>query len=242
MRKRAMEFRPSTLQERRRFYERVFSIEKVKRWFFRNGMKLPQLCAVDAGTETGIIINKKLKGQMLYFPFKNLIRKIKQYIPEDIYYDRSEYEDPDRVLKELKFNKFISQELVFDIDSDNIVCDCHNQESKVCNFCLNQTFIWAKKMKKELGKEFKKIRIVYSGRGFHVHVLDRRAFLFSINERKSLNKKFAEYPIDPWVSGGHINLIRMPYSLNGLVSRKVIPIKNSLIFNKKETYPKFLFS
>lgn len=237
-----MEFGPSALEERRRFYEREFSIKKVKRWFFRNEMKLPQLCAVDAGTETGVIINKKLKGQMLYFPFKNLIRKIKKYVPEDVYYDRSEYENPDRVLKELKFNKFISQELVFDIDSDNIVCDCHDQESKVCNFCLNQTFFWARKMKKELEKEFKKIRIVYSGRGFHVHVLDRKAFLLSINERKNLNKKFAKYPIDPWVSRGYISLIRMPYSLNGLVSRKVIPIKNSLIFNKKETYPKFLFS
>jgi len=232
------EFRASSLQERKEFYEKEFNIEKVKKWFFDNGMQLSQLCALDAGSETGIIIDKKLKGEMLYFPFSELKKKIKKYIPEDLYYDRNIYENPNAILRTLQFDKFLLQELVFDIDADNIICDC--EKAELCDPCITKTFRWAKKMKKELEKDFDDVKLVYSGRGFHVHILDKRAFKLSVNERIKLNKKFSDYPIDPWVSKGHIRLIRMPYSLNGLVSRKVIPIENNLKFNKKISYPRFL--
>ncbi len=233
------EFRSATLAERGEFYEKEFDINKIKKWFYSNGLRLPQLCAIDAGTETGIIIDKKLKGQMLYFLFKELKQKIRQYIPEDVYYDRNVYKNPEKILGSFKFNNYIEQELVFDIDSDNIKCRCLKGES-LCDSCIEEAFRWAGKMKKELEKNFSKARIVYSGRGFHVHVLDRKAALLSTSARDKLNKGFANYPIDPWVSRGYIRLIRMPYSLNGLVSRKVMPIGNNLRFNKKKSYPKFL--
>lgn len=238
MKKRVVKFRPSSLEERKKFYEKEFNIEKVKEWFYKNRMKLPQLCAIDAGSETGIIIDKKLKGQMLYFPFKELKEKIKKYIPEDLYYDRNIYENPNTILRNFKFNKFLSQELAFDIDADNIICNCGKAE--LCDSCVMKALKQSIRMKKELEKDFDDVKLVYSGRGFHVHVLDGRAFKLSVNERIKLNKKFSDYPIDQWVSRGDIRLIRMPYSLNGLVSRKVIPIENSLGFNKKISYPRFL--
>lgn len=55
MKKRAFPFRSSTLTERKEFYEKEFSIEKAKEWFRKNKMPLPQLCAIDSGTETRII-------------------------------------------------------------------------------------------------------------------------------------------------------------------------------------------
>mgnify|MGYP001591686980 FL=1 len=231
--------KPASLAEREKFYEEEFDLEKVKKWFYSNGAKLPQLCSVDAGTETGIIIDKKLKGRMLYFPLNELKIKIKQYIPEDVYYDRNVYENPSKALRNLKFDNFIKQELAFDIDADNIKCKCP-KGTKLCDNCIKSAFSWAKRMKKELEKDFRKVRIVYSGRGFHVHIFDKKAFLLNLKQRDVLNKKFAHYPIDPWVSRGHIRLIRMPYSLNGLVSRKVIPLKNNLRFYKELSYPKFL--
>ncbi len=237
--KKELEFRPASLEERREFYENEFNLKEVKEWFKKNEIKLPQLCAVDAGTETGIIVNKKLREKMLYFPFKNLMRKIKEYIPEDVYYSRNFYSNPDKVLRTLRFLKWKKQELVFDIDSDNIVCVC-KKGAKVCDFCVNETFIWAKKMKKELEMKFKKVIMVYSGRGFHLHILDGGAFSLTFNERKRLTRKFSKYPIDPWVSRGYIDLIRMPYSLNGLVSRKVIPLNRNSKFEKIKSHPRFL--
>jgi len=236
--KKRFEFRASSLDERREFYEKEFDINKVKRWFYGNGLSLPQLCALDAGTETGIILDKKLKGKMFYFNFKDLKRKIKKYVPEDLYYDRNIYENPHRILNSLKFNNWKKQELAFDIDADNIKCKCHKRE-KLCDSCIKRAFGLAKKMKARLKEKFRNIKIVYSGRGFHLHILDKKAFLLSIKEREELNKKFSRFPIDSWVSRGYIRLIRMPYSLNGLISRKVIPIKISR-FNKKQAYPLFL--
>lgn len=237
--KKRVEFRYSTLMERKEFYEHEFNLDEVKGWFKKNGMKFPQLCAVDAGTETGIIFNKKLRGKMLYFSFKDLMKKIEEYIPEDIYYSRNFYSDPNKALKTLRFHKWEKQELVFDIDSDNVICVCKDGV-KVCDFCIDETFTWAKEMKKELGTKFEKVVMVYSGRGFHLHVLDEIAFSLTLNERKRLTKKFSKYPIDPWVSRGYIDLIRMPYSLNGLVSRKVIPLNRNLRFDKIKSYPRFL--
>lgn len=223
-------FRPATLAERRAFYEKEFSIRKLKAYF--KG-KPPQLCALDAGTETGIIINKKLKGFMLYCKFENLMEKIRQYVPEDVYYDRNRYGDPEEALRTLKFNQWMTQELVFDVDTDNIRCTCR----KVCDTCLTNAYREALKLNGELHKKFQHTKILYSGRGFHIHVLDKSAYKLSIPEREQLNKRFGKFPIDPWVSRGYIRLIRMPYSLNALVSRTVVPIRKK---PGNETVPKFL--
>lgn len=233
-------FRPSTLSERQEFYEKEFSIKKSKVWFKKNKIPLPQICALDPGTETGTTKNKKLEGYMLYFPFRELRKQIKEYIPEDLYYDRSTYKDPEKFLKNIKSHPFEKQELVFDVDSDNIPCT-HSKEKQVCDICLKKAFSYAKKLKADLNKTYKKIALVYSGRGFHLHVLDKEAYNLTFEERQALNEKFKKYPFDPWVTRGKtmIRLMRMPYSLNSLVSRKVTPIEDNR-FLKSETIPRFL--
>src|SRR3989344_8108442 len=109
-----MEYRPSTLKERKSFYEHEFSIKKVKSFF--KGRKLPQVCALDAGSDTGIILNKKLNGVMFYFLFSDLRKKIKKYIPEDLYYDRNTYRNPNKFLDNLNSRDYLKQELIFDVD------------------------------------------------------------------------------------------------------------------------------
>lgn len=230
------DFRISTIEERKKFYEKEFDLKKVKRWF--KGRKLPQLCAIDAGTDSGILINRKYKGKIFYFRFKDLKKEIKKYVPEDVYYDRNHYKNPDKILETLKFNNFEKQELAFDIDANNIRCKRHNKKI-ACPICINKAFNWAKRLKRELEKDYKNVILVFSGRGFHVHVLDEKASLLSIKERDALNKRFKDYPIDSWVSRGYIRLIRMPYTLNGLVSRITTPLKNEK-FNLKNTIPKFM--
>ncbi|MBU2590029.1 MAG: hypothetical protein KKA65_00245 [Nanoarchaeota archaeon] len=231
-----IKYKAATLDERKEYYEKEFSITKAKQWFKKNNMNLPQLCALDAGSDTGIILNKKWKDKMFYFEFKDLKKKIQKYNPEDIYYDRNVYDNPKKVLDTLKFDKRIKQELTFDIDADNIKC---SYSKPVCDKCLSKAYDFAINMKKELKKSgFKKIRLVYSGRGFHLHILDKKAYFLSIKERDLLNKRFNKYPIDPWVSKGNIRLIRLPYSMNGLVSRIATPVEK--IYKKEKTIPKFL--
>lgn len=232
------DFRDSTLDERKEFYEKEFSIAKVKKWFKKNKISIPQICALDAGTDTGIILKKEWKGKMFYFPFRELKKQIKKYVPEDIYYDRNVYEKPNKVLKNLDFSGRIKQELVFDIDADNIDCNC--KKDRVCNVCLRKAYSNALKMKKLLQKKFKKIKIVYSGKGFHLHALDEKAWQMKDSQRQELNKELKRFPIDEWVSAGHIRLIRMPYSLNSLVSRIVTPLSRDGKINWEETIPDFM--
>jgi len=232
-----MEYRVSTLAERKEFYEKEFSLKKVESWF--RGRELPQLCAVDAGDDSGVIVDKKYAGSMFYFQFSELREKIKKYVPEDVYYDRNKYADPKKILRTLEFKEYLSQEFAFDIDADNIKRD-HPKSQLVCDKCVDKTYRYAVRMKRELNKDFRKTRLVYSGRGFHVHILDEKSFKMNIKEREALNRRFSKYPIDPWVSRGYIRLIRMPYSLNGLVSRVVTPVNVKKGFRKESTYPSFL--
>lgn len=217
-------FVPSSLEQRKKFYEKEFDLEKVKNWFRKNKIEFPQICALDAGSDTGIIKDKKLEGYILYFKFSELKKKIEKYVPEDIYYDRNLYTNPKKVLKTLDFSDWKRQELVFDIDADNI--KCHHGKKPVCKKCLRKALQFTIKLKNELEKlDYKKLRIVYSGRGYHIHSFDKKTFVMDIEERKRFVKRFKKFAIDPWVSLGYTNLIRMPFTLNGLVSRKVIPLK-----------------
>ncbi len=234
--------RPSTLSERATFYKNEFSLLKLKKWL---GNNVPQLCAIDAGSDTKIIKNKRFKGINFYFPFSELKDKIKKYVPEDVYYDRNIYIDAEKRLShlsditDLSDPNILGQQLAFDIDADNIPCS-HPRNQDVCHICLGKAYDAATKMKKELKKKFERVILVYSGRGFHLHINDKSAYYLTPKQRHLLNKKFSKFPIDPWVSGGPKCLIRLPFSLNSLVSRVVTPISNKTKFTEKTGIPKFL--
>src|SRR5436190_13354229 len=77
----------------------------------------------------------------------------------------------------------------------------------------------------ELARRWSRLRIVFSGRGFHVHVFDADAFRLSRKERGGIAASLARrYAIDEWVTSGEMRLIRLPFSLHGMVSRIVIPV------------------
>jgi DNA primase catalytic subunit len=235
--KAAEDYRPSTLAERREYYLREFPLKKAMSWF--KGRPLPQLAAVDAGTETGIIADERYRNKLLYFPLKDLRGKLRKYAPEDVYYDRNIYADPKRILETFDFKDCVCQELAFDIDADNIPCPRH-PPGQVCGICIGKAYKWALKMRAKLDKDFRGLYIVYSGRGFHVHVTDEKAYSLGVREREMLNRRFRDYPIDPWVSRGYISLIRLPYTLNGIVSRIAAPIGPKKGFIAERTRPRFL--
>jgi DNA primase catalytic subunit len=80
-----------------------------------------------------------------------------------------------------------------------------------------------------LEKDFSCLRVVYSGRGFHIHVLDEETFGWSGKKRREIarNVKKQGFAIDEWVTVGEMRLIRLPYSLHGMVSRVVLPLEKS---------------
>jgi DNA primase catalytic subunit len=80
-----------------------------------------------------------------------------------------------------------------------------------------------------LEKDYSKMRIVYSGRGFHIHVFDEKAYGLKEKERReiALDVKKKGFAIDEWVTVGEMRLIRLPFSLHGLVSRIALPLEKS---------------
>ncbi|MCL4429416.1 MAG: hypothetical protein M1167_01570 [Chloroflexi bacterium] len=58
-------------------------------------------------------------------------------------------------------------------------------------------------------------------------MFDQDACKLTSQERLGLAQevKQAGFHIDEWVTSGEYRLIRLPYSLNGLVSRIVLPLK-----------------
>jgi DNA primase catalytic subunit len=226
-------FEPSTLEQRKEFYSNEFDEAKAMSWFKENKLPLPQLLAVDMGSETGIIKDKSKKGKVISLRNENVRKKMVGYLPEDLYYDRNQYKDAGKILKELNFKEvinttnFIGQELAFDIDPENIKCGCKKKFPGFCERCMAGTVDSALGLADFLRERFKSIGFVYSGRGMHVHVFDKEAFDLSVEERDEINKGAMRYHIDPWVSKGYIRLMRLPYSLNGIVSRVVIPLSMS---------------
>ena len=98
-----------------------------------------------------------------------------------------------------------------------------------------------------LANRFSEVKAVYSGRGFHLHVLDQQAYLLNTQERADLAQqvKKAGFHIDEWVTSGEMRLIRLPYSLNGLVSRIVLPLTKDELesfdaIHDERCLPKFL--
>ena len=258
--------RPSTLKERENFYRNDFSLEKVERWLGWRDVKNTAF-AVIIGRHSDIYppeyedIRRKAVIIDEHEGLQDVLEYILQYLPEGVYYDRNVYSDI-RLCAERgcdykncwRCENFLGQELAFDIDPENVSCPYHGSiEDKMrrgegLSFCMLEF----KKVRKfainlydELRAEYKNLRIVFSGRGFHIHVLDRKALKMSKEERTEMAKAHSHYAIDEWVTNGEMRLIRLPYSLNGLASRICSPltIEELTAFDpRKHAIPSFLLS
>jgi len=237
--------RPASLDERTEFYRREFKLKKVASWLKDYP---PMVFSVIIGRYTQIFPREyaRVKDNTIiiydYADLADLLDYIIQYRPESVYYDRSIYRD--RKSCELCGKKkpdcwscegFVGQELAFDLDVENVYCPLHGEpEERVrandyVSFCEYELQLIKEKTVElfdELRSEYSKVSVVYSGRGYHIHVRDRRAFMMSRKERKEFAKQIGKsYPIDEWVTEGESHLIRLPFSLNGLVSRIVLPLE-----------------
>jgi DNA primase catalytic subunit len=223
--------RYATLEERKQFYTQEFNLQKVAEWF-GSGLGNTKF-AVIIGRHTKIYPEKYKQDAsttIIIDEYKNLEdarQQIIEFLPEAVYYDRNVYD--------IKDNK-IDQELAFDLDPENITCPIHGsladkmKRKQGLSFCEIE-FDMVKKeaigLHEFLADRFSDLKVVYSGRGFHLHVLDPKAYRLNTDERLNLaiQAKEAGFHIDDWVTSGEFRLIRLPYSLNGLVSRIALPLK-----------------
>jgi DNA primase catalytic subunit len=164
-----------------------------------------------------------------------------KYLPEGVYYDRNLYSSVEAARRAgvdyahaWRSRFFLGQELAFDLDPENIECPIHGDvEAKMrrrqglsfCDWEFEAVRRQAAGLYDELLKDWSHLSVVYSGRGFHIHVLDEDAFRLTKKERTSLARRYSDrYAIDEWVTSGEMRLIRLPFSLHGMVSRIVVPV------------------
>ena len=243
--------RYASLEERREFYTREFNTQKVKEWF---GDRFDRTkFAVIMGKHTRIYLEQYKEDAETtiiideYRTLRDIQDQILDFLPEAVYYDRNSYNID---------NQIVGQELAFDLDPENVTCPVHgtledkierNQGLSFCELELNIVRKEAIELYEYLQCQFSDIRTIYSGRGFHLHVLYKDAYTLSTAERRDLAKEVKQrgFHIDEWVSSGEYRLIRLPYSLNGLVSRIVLPLKKEELesfdaVHDSRCLPKFL--
>ena len=245
--------RNSSLEERKQFYKQEFNLQKASEWF-NSGLERTKF-AVIIGRHTNIYPEKykeDISTTIIIDKYRNMedvCKQILEFLPEAVYYDRNIYDKDDCIL---------GQELVFDLDPENITCPIHGSlEDKMkrkqglsfCKIELDMVKREAIGLYEFLENYFSDLRMVYSGRGFHLHVMDPETYLLSRKERLKFSKQTKQkgFHIDEWVTSGEFRLIRLPYSLNGIVSRTVLPLKKEEIddfdaIHDKRCLPNFLNS
>ncbi len=241
--------RPSTLSERRMFYQSEFDLGDLALWIGRRGRSLK--FAMVLGRYTGIVMTGKerIKNNVVLIERSTKAADIRRYaldyLPESLYYDRNRYIDVRKCAGCKKdgscrdCDNFDGQQLAFDLDPENVDCPYHGHigqkmdQGRVHGLCMYEFKAVRKQaalLSTELRREFDAVSIVYSGRGFHVIVDDESGYGLSRAERKRLAKRIGQrYDIDEWVTEGTSRLMRLPGSLNGLVSRKCVIIKDERV-------------
>ena len=245
--------RYSTLRDRKEFYDKEFDLVKTEKWF-RNWNKIGQVnFAVIIGRHTRIFPRKYREDASTtiiideYTSFRDIRSQILEFLPESVYYDRNVYDAR---------QKIVGQELAFDLDPENLTCPIHgsladkmkrHQGLAFCEIELDMVKGETIKLYEELESLFSDTCVVYSGRGFHIHVFDRDPLTWSYSKRLNLAKRLKKkgFMIDEWVTTGGMRLIRLPYSLHGMVSRIVLPIEATELktfnpVNDPRCVPKFM--
>ena len=237
--------RPATVQDRREYYLNEFRVGKVKRWF--DHWSSPVVFALVIGRHTRIFPKEhrnKFRDTIVideYRSFSDVLEWLLKYRPESVYYDRNIYTswEQARTKQDVKdLGRKYGQEMAFDIDPENFTCPIHgsleqkmerHQGLSFCRLELQLARMQVLELYELLSRRFGDIQIVYSGRGFHLHVLDDKVLWWTRKKRLAYANSLIRkgFVMDEWVTAGGIRMIRLPYSLNGLVSRIALPLKPS---------------
>lgn len=249
--------RPSTLEERQQFYI-DFDLKKSRNWV---GRKLVYLVIIGRHTNIYPPAYKQDKDTPLAIDNYNSLQQVKhlilKFLPEGVYYDRNYYKDfslchTHNLRNAWNWDNFTGQELAFDLDPENVDCPIHGtlqqrmkkgQGLSFCETAFEITKNNTLELYELLTDDYTDIHIVFSGRGFHIHVFDKDTRRLTRIQRKKIAETYKKYGIDTWVTEGEMRLIRLPYSLNGASSRIVTPLHKTQLERfdpAKDALPSFL--
>ncbi|MFO7967248.1 MAG: DNA primase small subunit domain-containing protein [Archaeoglobaceae archaeon] len=240
---------PTGLKEREVFYNNEFELQLVRKWLSYRRLeneKKDTVFAMMVGRHSNVYLPEleSIKNKIVvideYQDLEDMNEYVLSYLPEGVYYDRNFYTDLEECNKCENCYKncwdcecYTGQELAFDIDPENVTCPVHGtlhdklEKGIATKFCMYEFEVVRDstvKLWESLEKDFTDMRVVYSGRGFHIHVLDDEAVKMTYEERKALANEVSNLHIDEWVTSGGSRLIRLPFSLNGIVSKIVTPL------------------
>lgn len=239
-------FPTSRLEQRKLFYEQEFSFEKIQSFF----PLMPQFLVFDFGSKSRVSKHPQKSVELLppSLPHELLKERAMRDVPESIHYDRNLYKDPKTCTSCLQFSRcfscpfenFLGQELVFDIPAAQVKCvSC--KHGQMCPSCIDLAYRHALRLRDELLQHFESVRVVVTGDGAQVHVADHAARVLSFENRMHLYKQFEHrFPIKI-PDGPEDRLSRLPYSLNGVTSRKVVPLTSNMDpVSSEKVLPSFL--
>lgn len=223
--------RPATVEEREEFYRTEFPREEVERYMARFDRFVP---VVDVGSESTRYRPRfrEAKGKLVrieeFDGVDDLKDRIVEYAPEDLYYVTL-------IEREDRIETNPEQELVIDLDPEHLECRrCDRARQRLdkpasdyvfCRDCFRDLARETRQLHAVLDRNFDDLRLVFSGRGFHVHVGDDAAYKLDREDRRQLsNKLTGQFPVDR-ITTADQQLMRLPGSLHGLVSRVVTEVE-----------------
>ena len=259
--------RASGLEERRRFYRDEFDVRSLGTWIGRR--QRTTKFAMIPGRISGIFNPRHAEDKDnvvlidVWRSAYDIRRFALEYLPEGVYYDRNRYIDVrkcrecgDRKRSCPECYNFDGQQLAFDLDPENVDCPYHGHigekmdTGRTHSFCMYEFKSVRRQsigLKTEMMKEYDRVDVVFSGRGFHVVVDDEEGYALTNKERRQLASRMGKrFDIDEWVTAGSSRLMRLPYSLNALVSRKCMRIKDERVLEEfdprtsEDVLPRFM--
>lgn len=170
-----MIMRPATPEERRRFYREEWNKQDLPD-FIVHTLSLREFGFDLDGSGPNHRYNQFMTPEQLE-------EFLRFQAPHSAYASVALYENP------RKREGWLKADLVFDIDAKDLpVKPCGCSEGKVCEICIHEAkqiaAEFADVLRRDLG--FRQIKFVYSGRGFHIRVLDESAMSLEHNERQQL--------------------------------------------------------
>ncbi|AFK21865.1 DNA primase catalytic subunit PriS [Pyrococcus sp. ST04] len=170
-----MLLREVTPEERSEFYKKEWSSRDIPR-FIVDTLEMREFGFDHTGEGPSDRKNQ-------YHDIRDLEDYIRATSPYAVYSSVALYERP------AEMEGWIGAEVVFDIDAKDLPLKrCDHEPGTVCPICLNDAKELAKDtliiLKEELG--FNDVHVIYSGRGFHIRVLDEWALKLDSKARERI--------------------------------------------------------
>lgn len=170
-----MQFRRATPEERKKFYQEEWNKHEIPD-FIQQTLSLREFGFDPDGSGP----NQRYRQ---FFTLEQLSSYLRTNFPFSVYVSVALYEQPSRR------SGWIKSELAFDVDAKDLpVKSCGCGQGEVCERCLEEArrvvMLISDVLSSDLG--LRDLRFSYSGRGFHLRVLDEAVSKFEQNERAQL--------------------------------------------------------